>query len=435
MQIDVEVVVVGAGFAGLVAARDLTERGVSAMVIEAQERIGGRTLYRAFTGSDKSVEFGGAWFDAARQTPIRDELTRYDIPLGTMTDYRNVRWFTGGELRTGLPTGRWALGDLERVLVEATIAGRGLATASPERLRECDHVSVVDWLKGIEATPATRDFVLGWLTLMTGADPSLISVLGLFGSVARHGAYNGLFADLINLIPAGTRALSDAIARDIRGEIHLNAPVRSIRDERESVLIRGDDREIRASACVVAVPMNALDGIVFDPPFPDGRNRYIDHGHVCRMAKLWIRATGVPERMLGAGWNTPFYWLAAERPLDDAQLIVAFALEGAIDPTDRRAVESALRVYAPNSRVEQVDHHDWVADPYARGGWFVPPMGWYSEGVREKLGTPHGRVHFAGSDIAPEHGGWIAGAITSGRVVAATVATMLHGADRLAASS
>jgi monoamine oxidase len=420
----VDVVVVGAGFAGLVAARDLRERGLRVVVLEARDRVGGRAYTGPFAGSDQMVEFGGAWFDSSLHTPLRDEAERYGVAIGPGLPCEAVRWFTGGQLRDGLPVDRDDLASLERTILDATIEGRSIADASPERIRHYDETSLASWLDTQPVTPAGRDFIYGFVTLMTGADPAIVPVLGPLLSVAHRGAYYGYFDELRNIIPSGTRAVAEAIASEIGDALRLNTPVRSVRQADDRVIVSTDDGEYVADACVMAVPMNALGGIAFDPPFAPERTRYITEGHVCRMTKLWILATGVPQHMLGAGWNTPFYWLLAQRQVGDAQLIVAFALEGAIDPSDRDAVEAALRVYAPDARVLAVDHHDWVSDPYARGGWFVPPVGWL--GARDILAEPHGRVVMAGSDVAPEHAGWIAGAIASGRKVASELAEQLR---------
>lgn len=423
--VDVDVVVVGAGFAGLVAARDLSEQGFSVTVLEARDRVGGRTLFRRFAGSDEEVEFGGTWFDGNVHTPIKDEAARYGIPLGGMTEYQNVRWFTGGVLRTGLPVDRWDGGDLERVLVETTIEGRALATATPDMIMEYDQLSVAAWLDRLDPKPATRDFVYGWLTLMTGADPSSISALNLLLTVADIGAYYRFFAELSNLIPSGTRALAEAIAADVRGDLLFDTRVHAVHARADTVAVEFDGGVIVGRHVVIAVPVNALANVEFDPPLPRERRRYIDEGHLCRMSKVWMLATGVPDRMLAVGWNTPFYWLAAERSVGEAQLVVAFALEHSIDASDFSAVERALQVYAPEAKLIEVDTHDWVEDPYARGGWFVGRPGWASAGARGELARSQGRVHFAGSDVAPEHAGWIAGAIASGKSVASQVMTLL----------
>jgi monoamine oxidase len=414
----VDVVVVGAGFAGLVAARELGAQGIDVLVLEARERVGGRTYYRTFRGMSESVELGGTWFDPNLHTALRDEAARYGIPIARGTQYEQVRWFTGGKLRSGLPVERLEAGELERLVVEAHIAGRMLASAEPETQREYDHLSVAEWLDRFDLSPATRDFVYAFSCFVTGADPARVPALGSLVGNARLGYYYHWHAEWNHLIPTGTRSVAEAIAGDLRGELRLDTPVRAIRQDESGVTVVHDGGTAWAGHVVLAVPVNAMSGIAFDPPLARERMRFLEQGHLCRMTKIWMLATGVPERMLGAGWNTPFYWVSTERQVDDAQLVLAWSLERAIDAEDVSAVEQALRVYAPGARVLAVDYHDWVEDQFARGGWMVPPAGWETSGARTLLAQHHGRVLMAGSDVSPEHSGSIEGAIRSGRRVA-----------------
>jgi monoamine oxidase len=88
-------------------------------------------------------------------------------------------------------------------------------------------------------------------------------------------------------------------------------------------------------------------------------------------------------------------------------------------------VERALQVYAPEARVRATGSHDWNADPWSRGGWMTEPPGWSTDGVLSKLSAPQGRVVMAGSDVAPQFAGWIAGAIASGATAATTALDLL----------
>ncbi|HEY7002748.1 MAG TPA: NAD(P)/FAD-dependent oxidoreductase [Gaiellaceae bacterium] len=419
-----DVVVVGAGLAGLVAARDLASGGARVALLEARDRFGGRVLYDRFAGTDLEVEFGGAWCDAGRQQHVREEAERYGIAFAPAAQYETVRWHTGGELRRGLPVARYEGGELERLVValaeSAREAGRAGAT-------DRNDISVLDWLGQHEPPPAVRDFALGWFTLMTGSDPAEVSMLEILGLVAEKGDSYALYSDLQNVVSNGTRSLVDAIAEDLGPvEARLETPVIRVTQSDGTVAVATRDGAERSARLVVlAVPVNTLAAIELDPPLGDGAAEVAGAGFPCRMTKVWMLATGVPRGVLGAGWNTPLYWLAAEREVGAAQLVVGFALEGTLDARDPAAVEAALHAYAPEAEIRDVDHYDWVGDPYSRGGWGVNRPGWTARGLGAEIAAPHGRVLLAGSDVASASPGWYSGAICSGREVARTALAAL----------
>jgi monoamine oxidase len=288
-------------------------------------------------------------------------------------------------------------------------------------------VSVLDWLDQHRPPPAVRDFALGWFTLMTGSDPAAVSMLEILGLVAEKGDAYALYSDLRHVIAGGTLSLVEAVARDLRAvEMRLDSPVARVAQSEGVVTVRiQNGEELAASLAIIAVPVNTLSGIELDPPLSAGAAEVADAGFPCCMTKVWMLATGVPTAMLGAGWETPLYWLAAERAVGDAQLVVGFALEDALDADDPASVRAALRVYAPGAEVLEVDHHDWVGDLFSQGGWGVNRPGWVARGLIDELAKPHGRVLLAGSDLASTSPGWYSGAICSGRDVARSALAML----------
>ena len=407
-----DVIVVGGGLAGLVAARDLAQAGCAVRLLEARDRFGGRAWAAPFDGDGRLVELGGGWFDTGLQHPLRAEVERYGVRVVPAPAHASARWFTGGELRAGLPVPVEAGGDLERVIVAINEAGRGYLSGLD--------VSVAEWLGRLDPHPAARDFVYGWCGLMSGADMDLTPVSSMLGLVAETGTAYAMYSDLKEVFADGTNALTAAIAADIGCPAELERPVAAVTQSGDAVHVRTADGEtLRAAQCILAVPINTLPGIALDPPMAPDVQAALEAGHACRMTKVWMLATGVPDRMLAAGWDTPFHWLCAmEPPVGEAQLVVAFAVRGAVDATDRSALQAALRAYAPEAEVHAFHTHDWNGDPWARGGWGSPPVGWESAGILERIAAPHGRVLIAGSDVSSEFGGWIAGAIASGRAQA-----------------
>jgi monoamine oxidase len=78
---DYEAIVIGGGFGGLTAARDLHDAGHSVLVLEGRDRLGGRTWFKKYPGSGKSIEYGGTWVAPRWQPHIKAELERYSLPL------------------------------------------------------------------------------------------------------------------------------------------------------------------------------------------------------------------------------------------------------------------------------------------------------------------------------------------------------------------
>ena len=420
----VDIVVVGAGFAGLVAARDLGQRGYRVIVLEARDRVGGRTWYRDFAAAERCVELGGAWFDVNAQTPIREEAERYGIAIRPATDYQTARWFIDGELREGLPNGSPDGVDFAEAMTEIARAARGLASASPEELRRHD-VPVSEWLGRLNVSAAVRDLLYAQTSAMAGAAPDEHPMLAILQLVAQRGEGDSFALDERHVFVNGTASLVDAIAADVVGEIRLETPAQAMRQTATGVSVETSSGTIEASLAILATPINVMTQIDFDPPLDSARQAALSEGNACKVTKVWMWATGLPNRMVGLGWNTAFCSLAVEGSDGEAQLAVGFTLQGALDVSDLAALERALRVYAPEARVLAATWHDWTHDPWSRGGWMTEPSRWATSGVLDLLARPHGRVLMAGSDIAAEFPGWMAGAIASGRAAALKIGQRL----------
>ncbi len=380
-------------------------------VLDARDRVGGRTWYREFSEAGRMVELGGAWFDAHNQAQIREEADRYGIEIVPATTYQSHRTFVGGALREAAPD------DFETAMAEIARAARTLASATTEDLRQHD-VSVADWLSRLDISPATRDYLYAQTSTMAGAAPEEHPMLAILQLVARRGDGDSFALDERHVFATGTTSLAEAIAADVPGEIRFETSVLAIRRTSDGVVVTTPTVSVSASLAILTVPINVIADIAFDPPMEPERSAALTKGNACMVSKIWMLTTGVPDRMTALGWDTPFCSLAAEGAAGGTQVVVGFALHGRIDASDTAALERAMRVYAPEARVLAATWHDWAHDPWSRGGWMSEPPGWATSGVLDLLAEPHGRVLMAGADIAPEFPGWIAGAIASGRAAA-----------------
>ncbi len=412
-----EALVIGGGVAGLVAARELATGGLSVTVLEARDRLGGRLLRRPFAGIETTVEFGGAWFSVADMKPLARELERYGLGVTHDPPAATYRWFSGGSMRDRAPVPREEGRALERALYELGAATRRLGPGLPSSSVDDLDVSAGRWLAALELPLATHEFLLAWAAMYGGCDPDDVGFLALASDVAAfgHSAY-AMFDGIAEHLTNGTDELVHRLAEDAGAEIRLATPVTRVDQSGGAVTaIAADGATYAAHCAVLALPINALDGIALDPPSDPRIAAAARTGQPCRSMKIWALVENVPAGLLAVGWGPPLQWLGSIDEVDGAQLLVGFAHDrAAIDPDDPASVQAAIECYAPGARVLAVDSHDWNGDPWSQGAWGMWRPGWVSDGTLTALGSRHEALAYASSDYAPEWPGWIAGAVSAG---------------------
>lgn len=427
-----DVIVIGAGFAGITAARDLTESGRSVLVVEGRDRLGGRTWYKNFPGTDKGIEFGGTWFSTDWMTSLRREIDRYGIDLLDQPTPKNFAWITGGETRAHAPVPASEFAAAESAIVAVHAAMRrtpGGQLLAGEDYSDLD-VAVSQWPPFLELPEATRGFVYAWAAMYGGCDPADVSVLHFTRMLAEFGEnVTALYDGLAQKFANGTVSLLEAMSASFAQDIRFGITVRRIVDTSEAVEVHTDGGVITAQRVISTVPLNTLHSIAFEPALPSALADAADFRHSCRSIKSWARVRAVPDGLFGLAWPAAAQWVSDEYPLGDGtSLVVAFGYDGArLDAADAVSIADALRLYAPDVEVLETDWHDWVHDPFSQGAWSIWSPGWVRGGHVGAFDAPHGRVHFAGSDVAHRWMGWIDGAIDSGTEVAGIVADALDG--------
>lgn len=422
---DTDVVVIGGGFAGLVAARDLREAGRSVVVLEARDRLGGRTWFRGLPGTGVKVEYGGTWFWLELHTALAAEIRRYGVKVRRSPPPTTVAWLAAGELRVGpdvLTSLATALTPFDAPFDEATGRIRAVWNSGHRSTLADLDVPMASWIEALTLPTDASDYLMAFAAAMGGGDPARLSALGLLADAALLGyRFDEAFASLGESLEDGTECLVDAIAEDVCGEIRLGAVVtRVTRDDQGVVVdVRGGG-QIHAAAGVFTLPVNVWPDVEFDPPLSPEKRRIVALGNPGTSTKVLAIARGVPADLQAAGWPATLQSVIGGPEMAGGRLVVGFSGIGGIDPTDGDAVERALRVYLPESEVLVSDGHDWVADPFSKGTWFAPPPGW-EIGDAEGQVASEGRLAFAGSDIARAGAGWIEGAISSGTDAARAV--------------
>lgn len=425
---DADVIVLGAGFAGVSAARDLRAAGLRAIVLEARDRIGGRTWYREIPGTGVMAEIGGMFFSRATQPHLADEIQRYGIGVSpAVTHPEMVAWIRGDRRVEGPDAYAGAQRGLAASGLPAALEATAKALADSRRTDLArDDVPVSDWVRDLSAEPEAADYLRAFLAAMGGARLERMSMLPLLWDMVELD-YDPISAyiDMGELFADGTKSLIDAMADGL--DIRFGHVARTVTRDDEGVTVTLDGGgALRASTAVVALPINCWSDVTFEPALAAPKARVAGERHVGQISKVIAIVEDGPASFLGTGWHTPVNAGFITRDAGpDRQLFMGFSVEDRVDLGDPGAVAAAVRAHLPAANVVVTDGHDWVTDPYAKGTWLSIPPGWFGDGTFERLTEPEGRVAFAGSDIALEGAGWIEGAVASGTAAAAHCVSLL----------
>jgi monoamine oxidase len=432
-----DVVVVGGGFAGITAARETALRGASTLLLEARDRLGGRTWTAPWQGLD--IELGGGWVHW-HQPHTWSEIVRAGLEVEIGEETEVAAWYVGEERRAGTIAERDAIAargwDAFVAGVEEMLPLPHDPLARVDRLARLDRMSIAERMDELDLTQEERDVLAAELeSLASGplSESGAVSVLrwhALSGYSLALTQYTGGRVTLVR----GTGALLAAIAGGATFETRLDAPVAAISQSETAVEVRLRDGEtVAARSAVVALPLNALPAVEFDPPLSAGKRAAIAAGQASTGGKIFIRARGPAVQQNAIRPGHPFGYLATEYLLPDGeQVMIGFGTDGrTCDAGDLASVQRRLDDIIPGYKVVAATANDWLGQEFSRGTWAIHRPGWYTT-HHANARLPEGRIVFAGSDIANGWSGFIDGAIESGFRGAALALDAITGHRRAA---
>jgi monoamine oxidase len=449
-----EVLVAGAGLAGLAAALELARRGHRVTVLEARQRVGGRVrTLRGVLGDGVRVE-AGATFVPGNHAHVLGFAHALGVPLQREEGGRGAgrRYFVRGRMVTvgGRSAPEWPLplapheAGLDplarrRELLSPLLRRVGDPTQPGwpgHALQGYDAISLSALLASLGASPAAVELMgMGYLAEW-GDGPEACSALSLLRDLAQQRPAAGVFR-----IAGGSARLPVALAAALPGRIRLGAVVRVIEHDRARVRVRlttapARREELSGHFLVCAIPFTCLRRIAVRPPLSAPKRAAIARLRSTSVTRVFLRLRPLPVSARGATLLTdlPLMLLADASPQNDGEMHSgAGVLEAFVTGPRARALallsgerrvartlELAERIYPGVTRAFQRGaSYAWDRDPYARGDY-----AWFAPGELTTLGPhlapPEGRIHFAG-DHTSHVPGWMEGALASGVRAAAEI--------------
>jgi putrescine oxidase len=444
-SVEADVVVVGAGIAGLTAATRLAEAGREVVILEARDRVGGRVLNVEIGG--QANELGGQWIAPYQH---RAKALLEELRIGLFPSFRDgshvyldpagtVHHYEGHDAPLGAAADRAFAAADSKLDTMAKELDPELPWAHPNAA-EWDAVTFEAWLQAEVTDELARDLLRSWLAggFLTKPAHTFSLLQGLWVIAGAGGTYELFEPDqcLAYRVVGGSQLLPLRLAERLGDRVRLDAPVCGI--EWQDARVEVDAGRLHASgrAAIVAVPPNLTGRIRFQPAPPGWRMRLeqgISQGVVIKILAVYDHPFWREDGLSGQGFAP--YRLVRELydnspPSGEPGVLCTFlAGENAeaasrLDPDARRAaVLEGFADYLGSHAREAIDYHevDWSAEEWTQGAYAAT----FGVGGLTRFGAdlrrPIGPIHWACTDIAGVGHMHMEGAIRSGEAAATAV--------------
>ena len=428
---DYDVIVIGGGFGGVAAARDSMKNGLRTLLLEASNRLGGRTFSSEFEGV--KVELGGVWVHNT-QPFVWAEIERYDLELDeTPGAVPDVMYIT-------LEDGKRITLTLEQMTEVA--AGWEIYTAAArevvprpydilynsEAALKAEKMSASERLDSLDLTPLQRAFNLGMIETIASNNAKELSYLEVLRLHLLGGGCFPTFMDAVAKMKLkdGTISLVNKMIEDGGPELRMSATVKAVHDLGEKVVVETSRGEtLTCGAVISCVPMNTISRIDFKPSLPSGVSEAAKERHPGVGIKLYIKVKGDIGNVSSVAPGQALNFLMTHKQAKNYTILVALGSDPeALDIYDDEAVEKALNNHLPGARVLSTMLYDWNNDPNASGTWAMYRPGWI-EKYYDQFQKEYGRIFFGSGDHGEGWRGTIDGAIGGGVRAAQKVKKLL----------
>lgn len=443
---DVDCCVIGGGFAGLTAALRLKQAGRSVAVLEARDRLGGRT-FTEVRGNGCWIDRGGAWLGPG-QDRVRALMNEFGVrSYRQYTDGQALMVVDGKQYRyTGtIPwtMSPWASINLGAGFAELAYLCKSIPLDAPwdaKNAEKWDRITLAQWLNRTVRSKAAHDLLETAIAGSYTSAASEVSMLFALYQMASGGGPNFMFSvrggSQDSRPVGGMGAIYGAMAAELGEAIRLSQPVHGIEQDDAGVTVHAGRSALRAHRAIVAVPLAIAGQIRYEPMLPVDRSllhQRVPSGSIIKTSVVYDEPFWRHDGLSGqsAAPGSPAT-VTLDACTDTARPgILCVITEGPtarrighLDAADRRTAilrELAGRFGTKAGSPEDYVEQDWSAERYSGGGMLShTPTGVLTQFGRA-LREPCGRIHWAGTETSAVMCGWVDGAVRSGERAASEV--------------
>ena len=441
-----DVIVVGAGAAGLKAAQELVRQGLSVVVLEAKDRVGGRLKPNDVGG--RKVDMGGQWVGAGHTVLFAEAerlgikpYTQYESGKTVLQLLGKVTQFPGNVPRMS-PLALIELFRLQKRWDRDMITVPADTPWTAPKAKEWDGQTLETWIRKNVRTKAAREFARLVPRGAWCADASQVSYLWFLDALrsgtglgylmgVKDGALDSKFA-------GGMHQIAARMADELGERVVTGAPVRKVVQDQNGVRVETDKGAFEARRIIIAAPPGPIARIEFEPHLSAARDGLHQRMPMGAAIKAIVAYKEAFWRRLGfsgqVATDEDTLGIVMDDAADYGQPLLLCFMEGrqavemsnaGKDARKAKVIASLVKYFGPEAaNYTEYDDNDWLLEPFTHGY-----VGHMPPGVMTRFGPalrePCGRIHWAGTETSTEWAGYIEGAMRSG-IRAAKEVIQLH---------